>query len=521
MNGFKTEGEGKDSGEQSIMRVASPITPPIIVETKTFELLSDDLGMVEEQGKDQLDKSVFSANSSNRLEEMKLERTLSTMDKNFLGCDSPQRIESGKLTVTVKEWSTLQDKLKNEYTMISHETAAKETMLRNLSEQLKEYHKRQLKIREANEMNTKRERYGQEDFKEWEHQKVLLENEAKILGAAFPYIKDLLFTMVGDPAIVYTMARGINNSVSSKDESLIETLSMSFFDNIAEDEPFESNLLRVLYYMIKLEFERTDNYKDLFRRSSFAERMLLHYTKRREGLKYAKFLLKNPLIKILQDSELIELDVNNLVSSFSSKDSRESHSTFASAERSSYTPNARDTFSDRTYSVPHTDNFAINVDKSVGKTAPQTAPQTTNYFKTKYSRFISPNGNEEESIDGVERRRLTMDSDRGNSLGLTPNIPEEVQLALLRNVERAKNLSKLVLDSVFENLYYMPIGIRIVCKLIYKMACERIAHVPPQLVLSAFLFERWLFPILVNPQKHHLLTAVSYTHLTLPTIYSV
>jgi predicted nucleotidyltransferase len=137
-----------------------------------------------------------------------------------------------------------------------------------------------------------------------------MEDDAKCLSNAYPFIKSFLFEFVRDPRILYAIVRARENYSSPKDESLIESLSFSVFENVLADEPYEKKLLWVLAHLVKIEFEKPETYKQVFRRNSFAEKMLLSYLKRRACTKYTKFILKRPLLQILKDCDTIELDIN-------------------------------------------------------------------------------------------------------------------------------------------------------------------------------------------------------------------
>jgi hypothetical protein len=140
----------------------------------------------------------------------------------------------------------------------------------------------------------------------------MIEDDFKVMGNAYHFIKGMMLDFVKDPRILYTIVRSRDNYCSLRDESLIESLSFSLFENLLADDPYEKKLLNVLAQLVKIEFEKPDNYKQIFRRNSFAEKMLLSYLKRRECQKYTKFTLRRPLLEILRDSDLIELDINNL-----------------------------------------------------------------------------------------------------------------------------------------------------------------------------------------------------------------
>lgn len=56
--------------------------------------------------------------------------------------------------------------------------------------------------------------------------------------------------------------------------------------------------------------------------------------------------------------------------------------------------------------------------------------------------------------------------------------PHDVQERLVeihqRNIERIETYTKCVMESIIDNLYYMPIGMRILCKMIYKVVSEKV-----------------------------------------------
>ena len=50
----------------------------------------------------------------------------------------------------------------------------------------------------------------------------------------------------------------------------------------------------------------------------------------------------------------------------------------------------------------------------------------------------------------------------------------EVERILNSNVEKIKNLLFCFMDSIFSNLYNMPVGIRIICKMIKTLAIKKV-----------------------------------------------
>lgn len=108
--------------------------------------------------------------------------------------------------------------------------------------------------------------FRKEEDNKTEKKKILLseEEENKIYSESYSFAKNLVFYLVSNPASLAKIVR-LNNresfgsEKSEKFNNLMEAFSQSFFDNIAEDEPFELNQMKFLSELLnvksKIEFK--------------------------------------------------------------------------------------------------------------------------------------------------------------------------------------------------------------------------------------------------------------------------
>lgn len=72
-------------------------------------------------------------------------------------------------------------------------------------------------------------------------------------------------------------------------------------------------------------------------------------------------------------------------------------------------------------------------------------------------------------------------------------------------IEKLKSLVNLIMESIFKNIYNVPVGMRMVCKMIemhLRRKFEKISEQQIQDNIFSFLFNVWLIPQFEFPKQY-------------------
>lgn len=141
------------------------------------------------------------------------------------------------------------------------------------------------------------------------------------LGSATSYVKDLLYLIYDNPKIIAMVSK--NNENTSALKTLEDSLALSFFENIIEDDEAENDVLRFyaamlqVFYLevanidiVQVELNDAQKHKDLLHPDLFFNRMWAAYLRRNECKAYIKAMLGDPLLGCIKERTKIKLDIN-------------------------------------------------------------------------------------------------------------------------------------------------------------------------------------------------------------------
>jgi len=81
----------------------------------------------------------------------------------------------------------------------------------------------------------------------------------------------------------------------------------------------------------------------------------------------------------------------------------------------------------------------------------------------------------------------------------------DVVTALQTNFTLVKKYLSVLIQSIFDNVYSMPIGLRILCKILYILAKKRFPNAKEKEyneVLGNFIFRKWISPNFISPEHN-------------------
>ena len=76
------------------------------------------------------------------------------------------------------------------------------------------------------------------------------------------------------------------------------------------------------------------------------------------------------------------------------------------------------------------------------------------------------------------------------------NLPQ-VKKIVNQNIETIKKIINLILDRIFNNLHNIPIGIKLICKVIQVLIYRKFGNINESLmfeIIGKFLFDTYLLP---------------------------
>ena len=225
-------------------------------------------------------------------------------------------------------------------------------------------------------------------------------------------------------------------------ELLLETVCLSFFEDLVNPETSELDLLQMLKEYVSKEVQNSQQCDDLFSDSStsIAGRLLILYSQRRSQRRFIKQMLKQTLIRIINtDDRTLHLDEVRLT-----REVRANRRNFYGSRLSS-----------------------VELDFSrMGKWVVDL---------------------ETHSEDGME--------------SVLDNVDEEVTALMNQMIETLKRYTLLILDAFYNNIESMPFSMRWLCRVVSNSILRRSTRNSLRdrnLTLGTWVFTRW---ILVSVQR--------------------
>ncbi|KRX02107.1 Rho GTPase activation protein [Pseudocohnilembus persalinus] len=405
------------------------------------------------------------------------------------------------------------------------------------------------------------------------------------LGTEFANLKDFFFIINEQPAFFGKVIADARDKYDKVFDDFIDSVNNFYFENILNQNSFESPLFVVLAKMLQVEFDFYNNKEKLFSSNNLCNKMIYGFTKRIECLNYIQEVFKYPLTDIQLQNGEVQIDPLEVYESLIKESNKK--------ERSNKNPNILPIQKQRTYQSSGNQNgqFSKNRKNSEEKSknrleeileedqsqnnlmnsSQQSQPKQkaeksifqflTGYFnsektdmsstKNKQSRAsVTENGNNakntmRDSISDVqvqitdntsflssnrkldrmsmysEEMNLKQDSfictdftntknqfntsnkvDSFSSNGserqqgrqiyedkfgiyrevsdglfcgindLNQKIIKETEKSVLKNVDLLEKLSKAMIDSIISHIHHIPIGIKIICKMI-EILCKQ------------------------------------------------
>ncbi|KRX01389.1 Rho GTPase activation protein [Pseudocohnilembus persalinus] len=135
--------------------------------------------------------------------------------------------------------------------------------------------------------------------------------------------------------------------------------------------------------------------------------------------------------------------------------------------------------------------------------------------------FQAQNQNQNSS-NNLLKEPFTNDNNQENTDNFDSNNPNAKYLKdpyvvdkIKYNVQKIKDLANTILESIFTNLNSLPIGIRIVCKIIEILAKQKFPQIKEKEVhkiMGNFLFQIYLIPQFQFPQHYRVLELIKNSH---------
>ncbi|KAL4511721.1 hypothetical protein ABPG72_012566 [Tetrahymena utriculariae] len=458
----------------------------------------------------------------------------------------------------INHWNELQEKLKEEYNLIMSESNQQINLQGDLEESHKQYYKTYIELLELEE--------SQKKIKVDENKKkVLVENTAQVFKDANSVICQVLNTLAQNPKLLAQIIKTHGNNLDEPTKNLIRSIVNTFYDNIIEEEVWDQDIMIFISNIIKFEVEQAQDPSDIkFKSNQVLTKILNEFTKRQDFQRYTKYIFKGPLQYITKANQIV-VSPQKIFELLKKKQTSQGTSIQQQIQRKTMGNNQKDMYvsyngnqsmrtepslsdnSNKNYaqryeqilrqydSVNSNKNNVVshNVMKIVGlgeesKSARFQARQTIfskpanlqiNTANIKESSNL--NVSKADSIQTPQSARNYSSSQGKDSIqdfsgvikrGPESGLDKESQMMqdnanrlLKKNIDILKNLTNIVFDSIFKNLYNIPVPIRITCKIIEIVTKEKFQNISDDdlfTIIGYFLFDCYLIPQFMF--SHHL-----------------
>lgn len=410
---------------------------------------------------------------------------------------------------TMNSWAELQETLKSNYFVIKNESESKEKILKELDDLIHKYNSLHLRIRENNEKIKRK--LDKDEVKEEELIKVILDEKNGGLagiGDAVSFAKRLVSCIYKEPKILATLVKNNQNLASLK--VLEETLCTTFYEDIIADEAYDDDLIRLLTELLEVEFENADKPADLLKNNLFTNKMLSSYLKRPECKRYVKSILKDPLLVSVKETTKIRLDPEELARAIEKRKQQKLAATSSMMKS--------DIKKTRTETIAIQPNSALMTEDSERPTRPpsKTIVSGEEFSQLPVPKFVAKrNKSENMTVKSPEKiqTEVVMESKslleqiqsadaQKNASPYKGVLNKDVIHILDKNFRLVRKLCTILIQSIFDHLYSMPIGLRILCKIMFKLAEKKFEksgskeHIK---IIGNYLFRVWISPHFLFP----------------------
>jgi len=412
----------------------------------------------------------------------------------------PEMIDSEH--ISINNWIELQEYLKNNLATARSEAVLKESLTKKLEKKIKKNAKLRLQIREKNK------KIGDRRFRNLKLE--LVENPKEALGSSQATIENLLNMIYDNPKIIAILAKNRENL-----KGLEETLALSFYeDNLAEEES-DSEVLRLFSELLQSELSHEDvNKKESTvnkiwstQQDGFFLKLWSAYLNKTECKEYVKTVLRNPALSFIRERPKIKLDPRDVKEELEKRKMRQKNleaklnkqlikdeklvKSLQAADANSIPKQAQD----GSPTLPKEEPDKIIVPK-LKLRYPTIFDKQTTGEEIKDSKAF-------EFVEDNYRSPLSKIEDR------------EVAYTMQKRFRVLKRHLNILIQSLFDNLENMPVGIRMVCRIIYEQVKKKFPNWDEKeynKILYNYLFLKWIIPHYLLPGKKGVLDGYEETN---------
>jgi len=329
------------------------------------------------------------------------------------------------------------------------------------------------------------------------------------IGDAVSFAKRLVYCIYREPKILATLVKNNQNLASLK--VLEETLCTTFYEDIIADEAYDDDLIRLLTELLGVEFENADKPADLLRNNLFTNKMLSSYLKRPECKRYVKSVLKDPLLVSVKETTKIRLDPEELARAIEKRKQQRLLATSSMMKTSEVKKQRTETIAFQPHSVASTEES-----ERPNRPTSKTISSNEEFSHLPVPKFVAKRNKSENLVikspekvqteAGMESKSLLEQIQAGdaqkNSSPYKGILNKDVIHILDKNFRLVRKLSTILIQSIFDHLYSMPIGLRILCKIMFKLAEKKFEksgskeHIK---IIGNYLFRVWISPHFLFP----------------------
>ncbi|CAK58383.1 unnamed protein product (macronuclear) [Paramecium tetraurelia] len=464
-----------------------------------------------------------------------VQETDETEDRIFYQMVGTTQEESHIITnsdrTAIEEWMKLQQSLKEEQYKMRQEDELKNKLLDELKHESKNYYQTYINVLVESNMN--------------QEQKTLEESTSRLFRNAETNVK-LIFEKLSNTKVCSAIFQHHNNTNRTTDiETLIRTFINSIYDNIACGSMWKQPILKLMSEIITTEVNRQEFPEFLWdREETLTQFIMKEFAKRPENVKYTKVIFKNSLIQITKVDKFLDLDKRKIAEKL--RDIKKEQDKKQKDEKQSMTSSAfivkqvpiMQNSSHK--SIPQRQIPIILPIKNIEVPQQNMTVYYANLIKqydqskkanTKHSRR-NQNQLTEFSLKvlqfGEEQRQakfLTMERrsippiQESHSESPIRKLSEvyshnsrsdqymnnEINSVLIACIDKFKQLVNNIMENIFKNIYLIPQGIRIICKMIQITILKKFPDATEQQIqenIFSFLFNVWLIPQLVFPKQY-------------------
>ncbi|CAD8056666.1 unnamed protein product [Paramecium sonneborni] len=431
---------------------------------------------------------------------------------------------------SIEEWIKLQQSLKEEQYKMRQEDELKNKLLDELKQESKQYYQTYINVLVESNMN--------------QEQKILEESTSRLFKNAETNVKQI-FEKLSNTKVCSAIFQHHNYTNRTQEiETLIRTFINSIYDNIACGSMWKQPILKLMSEIITTEVNRQEFPEFLWdREETWTQFIMKEFTKRPENVKYTKVIFKNSLIQITKVDKFLDLDKRKISDKLreikkeqEKKQKDEKQPLTSSAITIRQIPNTPNQLNK---SVPQRQIAFITPNKIVEKPQQNMTEYYANLIKqydqskksntkhsrrnqnqlTEFSLKVLQFGEEQRQAKFLTMERRSIAPQEIHSESPNRKLSEvyshnsksdqqmnnEINSVLIACIDKFKQLVNNIMENIFKNIYLIPQGIRIICKMIQISILKKFPDATEQQIqdnIFSFLFNVWLIPQLVFPKQY-------------------